>query len=95
MIKAHQMQDRVRQQQIQYRGKTTLMFCGHDFRRLRRDHHIPQQFRAYFAEFPVVHGKSQHIGRSLNLAIIPVQASDLVIIDNRDTQLRLSVTQGA
>ncbi len=95
MIVAQQMKDPMRQQQIQHGVKWALVLDGHGVGRWCGDHHITQQVRAHLTVVPVVHGKGQHIGWPLHPAVVLVETSDPGIVDYRNTELCLSVTQGA
>jgi hypothetical protein len=95
MIVTNQVQNPMRQQQIQHGVKGTVVLDGHGLGRWCRDHHITQQVRAHVTVVPVVHRKGQHIGWPLHPAVVLVESSDQGIVDDRNTELHLSVTQGA
>ena len=95
MIVTNQVQNPMRQQQIQDGVKWAVVLDGHGLGRWGRDHHITQEVRAHITVIPVAHRKGQYIGRPLHPAVVLIESSDNGIVDNRNTELRLSVTQGA
>ena len=95
MIVTNQVQNPMGQQQVQDGVKWTVVLDSHGLGRWGRDYHITQEVRAYVTVISVAHRKGQYIGRPLHPAVVLIESSDNGIVDNRNTELRLSVTQGA
>jgi len=72
MVIPEKVEETVNDQKIKALVKGHPQFVGFSRSGIRRDHHIPQEFRMDVWKFTVAHGKSQHIGGALAVPVLLV-----------------------